>query len=315
MAPTDNNNEFLLALLILVLLADDPGSYVFLEYLEYLEDFERDFVRLVERSPRLKRALPFPPHFLLRRFIDRRQRAYRAFERVSDESERVSARLDRLEQSQNELENKISKDSNEIKASLSQLSSILAEAIWAQSIGAGIHEVKMNRNIPIRCYLADENVISAVGDTLIRSIFESLSEIGIEESIELPAEDGSWWKQAWGRTKETMSQKEVVERLEKLEHAASLKLIDKPQADVTKSNAEAASKMIKALDGVQSACIQIGNLLIVKSTPKKGDARLIIRTLTSSELIALERNKAILKFPGKVIDMLDKECLRLQPPN
>jgi hypothetical protein len=67
--------------------------------------------------------------------------------------------------------------------------------------------------------------------------------------------------------------------------------------------------VIKSLDGVPTASVQIGNLLIVKTTRKRGDAKVVIRTLTALELISIEKNKSILKTPAKVIDMLDHECV------
>lgn len=307
-SPPYDGNDFLLILLIIALLdgGDDPEIYDLLPFLE------RELERSSEQSS-LWRRLPFSPHFLIRRIrrrsslrqtdVDVRS-ASRALALVSDSVERIV----KLERSYSSLDGKTDESLTGIKTSIAQINAGLSDLIWALSIGANLHEVKTNRNIPIRCYLSNADAKSAIGDRLIDLIFESLSELGIEKSIDLPPQSGSWWKQVWGRTKETLSQAEVAERLTKLEHAAEIRLIDKPQSDVTKTNADAASKMIKALDGVQSACVQIGNLLIVKFTPKRGDARLIIRTLTSSELIALEKNKSILKSPGKVIDMLDKEC-------
>ena len=70
-------------------------------------------------------------------------------------------------------------------------------------------------------YLTDANISLGLDDNVLNAIFDALSEIGIERSIELPAEFGSWWKTAWGTTKEALTQDEVLERLEKLEHAAS----------------------------------------------------------------------------------------------
>jgi hypothetical protein len=308
MAPADEGGDRLLVLLILLLLdgADEPELY---DLLRYVED---DIDRLFARSPRFRdfrgRA---PPRFLIRRLIERRARRSRSLDFDFEGSDRtlalvseVSARLDRQSSSSTQ-------SILEVQTSLTQFSANFAELSWALSIGSKLEDIKMKRNIPVRIYLPEGISTSAIGNALINSIFESLSEFGIEKSTELPAETGSWWKQVWGRTKEALSQEEVAQRLEKLEHAASLKLIDKPQADITKSDADAASKMIKSLEHIPSACVQIGNLLIIKRTPRKGDPQLIVRTLTALELIALEKNKAILKSPNKVIDLLDKHC---QPP-
>jgi hypothetical protein len=73
--------------------------------------------------------------------------------------------------------------------------------------------------------------------------------------------------------------------------------------------------MIKSLDGVPTASVQVGSLLIVKTTQKRGDVKVVIRTLTASELISIEKNKSILKTPANVIDMLDHECLGHRPSN
>jgi len=121
-------------------------------------------------------------------------------------------------------------------------------------------------------------------------------------------------ERVWGRTRDALTQEQVQERLQKLEHAAKLKIIDQPQADVTKVNADAAAQMIKALESVRVACVQIGSLLIVKYTPKKGHEEIFIKTLTAQELMIIEKDRSLLKSPEDLVKLLDKEPALLMPP-
>lgn len=296
----EDDNNLLFLFLFLSLLdsgTDDPETLELLKYLEYLEpEFERIFER---RFSFIK--LPFPPHYLFQRVMHRlaQRKTYIRANDIDDMQSRLRVYEVELRNIRTKLaSNNIDKELSNAKVLISSLDSKLAELTWEISTGTNLAEMRIHRSIPVRVYLTDANISLELGDNVLNAIFDALSEIGIERSIELPDEFGSWWKTAWGTTKEALTQDEVLERIEKLEYAAQLKIIDKPQSEITKAHAEAASKMIKSLDGVPTASVQVGSLLIVKTTQKRGDVKVVIRTLTASELISIEKNKSILKTPA-----------------
>jgi len=124
---------------------------------------------------------------------------------------------------------------------------------------------------------------------------------------EFPEIRGSWFKKWFARSKEVLSQPEVIERLEKIERAVELKAIDKPQADVDDKQAGAIAKLIKCLDKVPNAAVQAGSVLVVKLTTNNVPM-IQARTLSQHEMIELENNQLLLQNPAEVLGKLNAAC-------
>ena len=95
----------------------------------------------------------------------------------------------------------------------------------------------------------------------------------------------------------------MAERLQKLERAAEVTALDKPQAVANKDHATAIATLVKALDKSNQACVQAGNLLLLKN----GDD-IIAKTLSPAELRAVEKNQALLKQPQHLLHKLQVIC-------
>ena len=85
------------------------------------------------------------------------------------------------------------------------------------------------------------------------------------------------------------SREEVAGRLAKVEKAIELENIGLAQAEVDLKAAEAIQGLIKSLEGIECAAIQVHSLLVVKLT-SDGRPRLVARTLTTDQLIKLEKH-------------------------
>lgn len=97
--------------------------------------------------------------------------------------------------------------------------------------------------------------------------------------------------------------REVQERLQKAERALELATLHTYQANVDKTQAEAASTLVKALDQTPDAIVQIDSLVLVKMTDG-AKARLIVRSLSQQELLNVQKSPDLLQDPGAMMKLL-----------
>src|SRR5262249_54413377 len=90
----------------------------------------------------------------------------------------------------------------------------------------------------------------------------------------------------------------------KVERAVELAALHRVQADVDQKQAAAAAQLIAALNPVPNGACAIGSLLVVKITDSNGP-RIMARTLTQKQMIAIERDDCILRDPLTLLDRLD----------
>ena len=174
-----------------------------------------------------------------------------------------------------------------------------------QALGLPTERVRSTRFVPVRAYI-DQTPEGAI-DTISAAIADVLSAYGFTVADEFPEIKGSWFKKWFARSKEVLSQPEVIERLQKIERAVELKAIDMPQAGVDEKQASAIAKLIKCLDKVPNAAIQAGSVLVVKLTTTKGPV-IQARTLSQEEMVELENNQLLLQDPAEVLSKLTAAC-------
>lgn len=162
--------------------------------------------------------------------------------------------------------------------------------------------IPLRRLIPVRVYLPEENPdeIASI-NTALGIIFKMLD---VDVFKDAPAEIGSWFKRFIVKTKQAGTQPEVLERLQKIERALELQALHQPQSVIDKNEAEAASLILSALGNVSSAVIQIGSLIIIKLPDSASDPHILIRNLSTQELIFLENNQDLLKSPQELLSNL-----------
>jgi hypothetical protein len=183
-----------------------------------------------------------------------------------------------------------------------------------QALGLPTERVQSTRYVPVRAYIDEtpEGAIAAISS----AVEDVLAAYGFSVADEFPEIRGSWFKKWFAKSKEALSQPEVIERLEKIERAVEIKAIDKPQADVDDKQAGAIAKLIKSLDKVPNAAVQAGSVLVVKLTTAKGPV-IQARTLSQHEMVELENNQLLLQDPAEVLGRLSAACMqarKLPPP-
>lgn len=232
--------------------------------------------------------------FFIDRMADRRRR---------EQPESVLRQIERLQRDVHDLSEKTSTVQSESHALMA-----------IQALGLPDEQVRLTRFVPVRAYI-DETPDGAIS-SISGAIADLLVAYGFTVADEFPEIRGSWFKKWFAKSKDVLSQPEVVERLEKIERAVELKAIDRPQAEVDDKQASAIAKLIKSLDKVPNAAVQAGSVLVVKLTTPKGPV-IQARTLTQSEMVELENNQLLLQDPAEVLGKLSAACSnakRITPP-
>jgi len=228
---------------------------------------------------------------------------------VHDQVAELTQRLRRLEgfmlggESENEA---LRMDVDALDQVQRQLQTDLHSYLVIQSMGLDCSDVPLHRFVPMRVYLSDVDKVDA--DLISAAVDKFVNTFGFCVSDDFPAETGSWSKKWFVKTKDAVTQPEVTERLEKIERSLEIQGLHKPQAEVDKTEAEAAAMLIKAIDNVPNAAIQIGSLLLVKTTSDDGKNSLQVCTLTPTELIHLEKNQKLLTSPQTILHKLTALC-------
>jgi|GEM_PF-4193122 len=169
----------------------------------------------------------------------------------------------------------------------------------AQSLGTPTDNMPLPRLVPVRVFTSGHNkgrILDIVGN-----IQQVLNEFGFDFADEFPEELGSWFKKWFARSRELLSRPEVATKLKNIERALELSGIHKPQAEINKAEAEAVAVLLNSIAAEPNVLIQIGSLLMVKSTNSKEEASIEVRSLSQEELIQLEQNQPFIKNLDEIL--------------
>lgn len=189
--------------------------------------------------------------------------------------------------------------------SADKLSKELHNFVYLMHAGIDPTSIRNEKFLPVRIYTSEDGY-KVVGP-IERALRSLLKHHGIEIDDEYPPIQGSWFKKMIGRTKDAATSDEVREALKKLKHGVEIETLQKGQAEVNKTNAEAVRELMSAMAGTENAACSIGSILIVKVT-KDGKSSVFTKTLTQNEMIAIEDNQAILMDPATVLEKLANLC-------
>jgi len=186
-----------------------------------------------------------------------------------------------------------------------------------QSLGIEPGGVSLHRFVPVRLYLssADDEQIWEVTE----AINSFVSAFGFDVSDEFPAEEGSWWKRWYIRTKETITRSKLSAILKDIEQALRLRFIDGPQSEVDNRYAQVVESLAKATENSKDVMAQVGPVLYVKEEDPQGESHVRILHLNRRQLTSLERNPNELRSYKKTVaklSHLDKgNDSRILPPD
>jgi len=136
-----------------------------------------------------------------------------------------------------------------------------------------------------------------------RAIARLSRSVGLESFFEFEPETGSWLRRSISGFMDALTQTEVQDRLQLIEHGLKTALIEKHQAEADKNKASAASEIINALKEVPNASILLGSVLITKVTTD-GEAQVHVLTLNATQLAKLQQGPELLKSPQAFIGEL-----------
>jgi len=114
-------------------------------------------------------------------------------------------------------------------------------------------------------------------------------------SRDLPKMASGWTRRAWARAKSALGSEEAKARLEKLESAVELEVLDRRRAEVDKTTSETISNLIAAVEDTEEAVIRLGSVIVVKH-----DGRIWAERVDELTARQLDSNPAILNRPQEV---------------
>ncbi|MCW2750384.1 MAG: hypothetical protein JWR83_1494 [Aeromicrobium sp.] len=106
----------------------------------------------------------------------------------------------------------------------------------------------------------------------------------------------------------------VKERLAKLEHAVDLQAITRHQAAIDSEEALAFANVLGALGDCRRACVRVGSILVVRY-PVGEEAVTLARTLSLTEMVALDKYPEIQRSPENAFDALATALAEIGDPS
>lgn len=123
-------------------------------------------------------------------------------------------------------------------------------------------------------------------------------------SRENPAIKGSWLKDFWVKLKNAATNKEVVDRLEKIERGIELHYIDKVQSEVNVNDSQAIANLLVSTKDIPNISTLVGSLLFAKATVN-GEPIFFAQTLTQEQLKIVKDNPSLLTKPFDLINKME----------
>jgi len=136
--------------------------------------------------------------------------------------------------------------------------------------------------------------------------------LGYVLESQLPTEYGSVFQRGFWKRIVTSEEARQYEAM--LQQALGLKVAMLNQAEVDSKQAGAAAALIAALAAVPTACVKVGSLLVIKYRDSpNADPVVLVRSLSSREIQAIDHYPAILKHPHTALDALNMAIAAEEP--
>lgn len=174
---------------------------------------------------------------------------------------------------------------------------------WVEALAKGKNtdDLELVRHTPVRIYLADGSFRS-VG-RVTNAVEQLVQALDARVTREGKPVKGSWFQDLVIRFKSPKTKKAMEETSERLKHAFEAHAYYKVQSEIDGAQAQAVAQLVTALRGEKSAAIQVGSLLVIKTTDEQGE-HINAKSLSYDEMMFIQRNQAILKDPSRTIDLL-----------
>ena len=176
-----------------------------------------------------------------------------------------------------------------------------------QSLGLDPSRVRMTRFLPVRLYVTREAQDMAA--PLIKAIERMLEAYGFEVADDFPAERGSVFKRWFSRSKDALTSEEAKDVARKVKKGAEVAGLDKPMAEVNKTQSEALRNALEIAKDYDDVALQFGTALVVVRTNSNSNKKTAMAiTLSPAQAIALENNPDLLHNPATILERLKELC-------
>ena len=129
---------------------------------------------------------------------------------------------------------------------------------------------------------------------------------GFELESELETVHGSFFQRLKFWTRDERTKEEVAKVFQQGKEALLIRHLDLPAAKATGTLADAASKLIKSLETVESCAMRVGGILVLK-TIRQGKPSLIIETITPAMARELDEHPTLLQNPEAIFKLLETQ--------
>lgn len=157
------------------------------------------------------------------------------------------------------------------------------------------------QTIRVDSYLATEDVDAAAA--VYRALDQLADVLGYEPPETEETRTGSIYRRARSAVRRVFTSEELASRLVAVERALELRHLDGRQADVDSKEAGAVAQLLKSLEEIPEACLQVGSILLIKVADATGPV-LLVRTLSPVEVRTLQRFPEIQMRPSEVLERL-----------
>jgi hypothetical protein len=142
---------------------------------------------------------------------------------------------------------------------------------------------------------------SEVSTNLLNAFYDLVEILDLEVVEKDRPQRGSWFQRVFLRARRTLTSSELKSRLEEIERAIEMRALalDHSQTEIDRVQADAVARLVNSLENVNDAVIQAGAVLLVKV-----EGRTIVRQLTQSEVLMLQRNPELLQSPASIVEKL-----------
>jgi transcriptional regulator with XRE-family HTH domain len=153
------------------------------------------------------------------------------------------------------------------------------------------------RGLPVSIYLTDDTGSGEVEAAVV----DLLDVLDIDITASRPPIIGSWLGFRFGRFRKALGSEEAKEILARAERAIEARAVGLPQAEIDGKLAEAAARLITALENQRDAFVQVGSLCVLKV-----DGMTIVRNLSPREMSFLVKNQTALTAPAEILRILER---------
>jgi hypothetical protein len=143
-------------------------------------------------------------------------------------------------------------------------------------------------------------------DSLVGALREIMGEQGLTMQMVYGPEYSSWY----ARFKLAITNRdpdvrdEFAYRLQKVEHAIEVRMLQEPMSVVNINQADAVSRLLNAVSAIPNAVLLVSSVIVVKLTNNDGKEQVFVKTLSVAEVRAFEANQHLLKSPREALEHL-----------